>query len=77
VAVVDRIKGATHDAKPVPFMRLGTALPGKACRARWQGHPVGLVSCIRSPMTVGVVQVDGCRRKATRGVDTQGRGGVP
>ena len=39
VAVVDRIKGATHDAKPVPFMRLGTALPGKACRARWQGSP--------------------------------------
>jgi hypothetical protein len=26
----------------VPFMRLGTALPGQACRARWQGHPVVL-----------------------------------
>ena len=36
-----------------------------------------LVSCIRSPLTVGVVQVDACRREATRGVDTQGRGGVP
>ena len=42
VAVVDRIERATHDAEPVPFMRLGTALPGQACRARWQGHPVAL-----------------------------------
>jgi NAD(P)H-dependent FMN reductase len=42
VAVVDRIKRATHDAKPVPLMRLGTALPGQACRARWQGHAVAL-----------------------------------
>jgi hypothetical protein len=42
VAVVDRIKRATHNAEPVPFMRLGTALPGQACRARWQRHPVAL-----------------------------------
>ena len=40
--MVDGIKRATHDAEPVPFMRLGTALPGQACRARWQRHPVAL-----------------------------------
>ena len=40
--MVDGIKRATHDAEPVPLMRLGTALPGQACRARWQRHPVAL-----------------------------------
>ena len=36
VAVVDRIKRATHDAEPVTLVRLGTALPGQPCRARWR-----------------------------------------
>jgi hypothetical protein len=34
-----------------------------------------LVSCLLSSFTFGVVQVRACRRKATRGVDTQGRRG--
>jgi hypothetical protein len=33
------------------------------------------VSCLLSSFAVGVVQVRACRRKATRGVDTQGRRG--
>src|SRR4029450_933735 len=35
----------------------------------------GLVSWSLSSFAVGVVQVRACRRKATRGVDTQGRRG--
>jgi hypothetical protein len=35
--VVDGIERATHDAQPVPFMRLSTALPGQTCRARRRG----------------------------------------
>jgi hypothetical protein len=34
--VVDRIKRATHNAEPMPFMRLSAPLPGEACRARWR-----------------------------------------
>ena len=34
--MVDRIKRATHNAEPMPFVRLSTALPGEACRARWR-----------------------------------------
>ena len=33
------------------------------------------MSCLLSSFAVGVVQVRACRRKATRGVDTQGRRG--
>ena len=33
---MNRIKRATHNAEPMPFMRLSTALPGEACRARWR-----------------------------------------
>ena len=33
---MDGIKRATHDAEPVRFMRLGTALPSQTCRARWR-----------------------------------------
>jgi hypothetical protein len=33
------------------------------------------VSCAGNPVFMCVVQVDACRRKATRGVDTQGRRG--
>ena len=33
---MNRIKRATHDAEPVRLMRLGTALPGQPCRARWR-----------------------------------------
>ena len=36
VAVVNRIKRATHHAEPVTLVRLGTALPGQPCRARWR-----------------------------------------
>jgi hypothetical protein len=37
VAVVNRIKRATHYAQSVRFVRLGTALPGQPCRARGRG----------------------------------------
>jgi ABC-type sugar transport system ATPase subunit len=36
---------------------------------------VRLESCLLSSFAVGIVQVRACRRKATRGVDTQGRRG--
>jgi hypothetical protein len=36
--MVNRIKSATHHAEPVMFVRLGTALPGQPCRARWCDH---------------------------------------
>jgi hypothetical protein len=39
------------------------------------GHTRSLVSCLLGSFAVGVVQVRACRRKATRGVDTQGRRG--
>ena len=41
VAVMDRIKSATHDAEPVTLVRLGTALPRQPCRARWRDHALG------------------------------------
>jgi hypothetical protein len=34
--VVDRIERATHHAEPVTLVRLGTALPGQPCRAKWR-----------------------------------------
>ena len=42
VAVMDRIKRATHYAEPVRFVRLGAALPGQPCRARWRDHGLAM-----------------------------------
>src|SRR4029450_8496359 len=42
VAVMNRIKDATHDAEPVTLVRLDPALPGQPCSARWRGHALAV-----------------------------------
>jgi pimeloyl-ACP methyl ester carboxylesterase len=50
----------------------GEHSPGRRCRA-YRSAVEALVSWNPSSFALGVVQVRACRRKATRGVDTQGR----